>query len=295
MEKSISTRKAFDGSVFLPLFTVAALVVSSAVVGCCSSPCCGGACDAVSEEGFVPLFNGRDLTGWIGAVDMYGVEIVKVPVSDGRGEMESAVLSCFPERKVKGSKVDNLCTEKEFGNFILRFDFCLPKNGNNGLGVRMAGPETHAAYNAMCELQLLDDGGDKYYDAATRKDKLEPCQYTGSVYGVVPARRDNFDPKMAADCSGGGSYVKKAGNWNSAEVRVVGSRIQMVLNGVMVTDTDVSRFKGDGTDTPDGKKHPGLHLKRGRIGWLGHGFHVMWRNIRIKELPDGASLGATCP
>ena len=56
----------------------------------------------------------------------------------------------------------------------------------------------------------------------------------------------------------------------------------------------MSKWKGDG-DTPDGKKHPGLHTPKGRIGWLGHGSHVMWRNIRIKELPDDAKMGAVCP
>ena len=64
-------------------------------------------------------------------------------------------------------------------------------------------------------------------------------------------------------------------------MRVAGSRVQVILNGILVTDADVSKFKGDGSDTMDGKKHPGLHNKKGRIGWLGHGSHVMWRNIRI--------------
>lgn len=287
------SKKTASGT--MALLAAAAIAASAVNAGSCSSPRCGGMCGDAQEEGFVPLFNGKDLTGWIGAVDMYGVERVKVPAEDGKGECEVAVLSCFPERQQKDKdSLGNLCTDKEFGNFILRFDFCLPENGNNGLGIRMAGPETRASYNAMCELQLLDDGGDMYYDVATGKDKLKPCQYTGSVYGIVPARRDNFDPEKSADCSGGGSYVKKPGKWNSVEVRVAGSRIQMVLNGVMITDADVSKFKGDGTDTPDGKKHPGLHLKRGRIGWLGHGFHVMWRNIRIKELPENATLDAFC-
>ena len=159
-------------------------------------------------EGFVPLFNGKDLTGWVGATSSYGVETIKVKMA-GTGEMkEMNVLACQPGKGSGG----NLCTEKEFENFILRFEFCMPENGNNGLGLRMTDIHKDAAYHAMCELQLLDDGGDAYYDKAAKKDKLRPYQYTGSVYGIVPAKRDNFNkqiwartrtsPAAAATCAG---------------------------------------------------------------------------------------------
>ena len=245
-------------------------------------------------EGFVPLFNGKDLTGWVGATSPYGVETIKVKMA-GTGEMkEMNVLACQPGKGSGG----NLCTEKEFENFILRFEFCMPENGNNGLGLRMTDIHKDAAYHAMCELQLLDDGGDAYYDKAAKKDKLRPYQYTGSVYGIVPAKRDNFNKQIWGkdkNFTGGGSYVRRPGMWNFEEVRVIGSRIQVILNGELVTDADVSKFKGDGTDTPDGKKHPGLHNRKGRIGWLGHGYKVKWRNIHIKELPEDATMDGVCP
>lgn len=242
-------KKAFIGS----------FVVGMLVSGCCSCSC--------EEDGFVLIFNGKDLTGWQGALESYGVD-----------PSEPGVLQCFPDR-VRG-KCGNLCTEREYADFILRFEFMMPENGNNGLGVRVTDPAQVAAYDGLCEIQLLDDGGSLYYDKTAEKDKLAPYQYTGSVYGVTPSRRDN---SVEEGFTGGGSYVHSPGMWNAEEVKVVGSVVEVRLNGELVTTCDLSRFKGDG-DTPDGKRHPGIRNKKGFLGWQGHGDRVRWRNIRIKEL-----------
>src|SRR4029434_1305818 len=65
-----------------------------------------------SEEGFVPLFDGQTLKGWQGGTDGY--------------EVKSGVLVCKP----KGS--GNLYTDKEYANFIYRFEFKLTPGANNG-------------------------------------------------------------------------------------------------------------------------------------------------------------------
>ena len=54
----------------------------------------------------------------------------------------------------------------------------------------------------------------------------------------MPARRDNFNQTKgkAKNYALGGSYLKKAGEWNFEEVRVAGSRVQVILNGILVTD-----------------------------------------------------------
>ena len=194
-------------------------------------------------EGFVSLFNGKDLTGWKGATSGYKVE--------------NGIL--FSDPKTGG----NLVTEKQYDNFILRFEFLLQQNSNNGLGIRFDGGD--AAYNGM-ELQILDDSGPEYA-------KLQPYQYHGSIYGVVPARR---------------GFQKKVGEWNFQEVRAIGSRITVILNGAVIVDADIAGI----TETVDGKKHPGLHNAKGHIGWLGHGTRVDWRNIRIKEVPADYQVAA---
>ena len=198
----------------------------------------GGAWAAGADaEGFVSLFNGQDLAGWTGATNGY-------IAADG-------ILSSDP--KTGG----NLMTVQEFDNFILRFEFLVYTNSNNGLGIR-APASGNAAYAAM-ELQILDDSGSQY-------TKLQPYQYHGSIYGVVSAKRGS---------------QKKVGQWNVQEVRAIGSKITVILNGDVIVDADLSTIK----ETMDGKSHPGLHNTKGHIGWLGHGTRVDWRNIRIKEVP----------
>jgi len=195
------------------------------------------------EEGFVPLFNGKDLTGWVGSVKGYVVE--------------NGSLVCL---KAGGG---NLFTEKEYADFHLKFDFKLEPNANNGVGIRSP-LQGNPAYAAM-EIQVLDDSGSAY-------TKLQPYQYHGSIYGVVPCKR---------------GHQKPVGEWNSEEIIAKGTRITVILNGVTIVDADLQPFI-DGTqkcaDGGDITKHPGLKNTKGHIGFLGHGSRVEFRNIRIKEL-----------
>lgn len=227
------------------------------------------------REGFRSLFNGQDLTGWrwSGAVPCYGVE-----------PTEPGILQYIPgtmeRHKLCPGTDEQLVTQKSFRDFVLRFDFLMPTNGNNGIGVRMA-EKGNPTYTALCEIQLLDDGGDAYYDASAKRDKCAPTQYCGAVYGLAPARRDNPAAKGFAV---GGSYAHPAGQWNDCEIEVVGSTVRVTLNGVEVSRADLSAFQGDG-DTPDCKPHPGIRRTEGAIGLLGYaGFNVRFRNLRARDV-----------
>lgn len=271
------------------------LAASVALVG---GGCCLCANDAsypeTVSEGFVSLFNGTDLTGWFGS-KMYGVETVEMKLNNGTVR-KVPVLAFLPDRKAEGDG-GNLLTEKEYRNFILRFEFLLPANGDSGLGIRVPDEKVDAAYAGLCEIQLLDDGGSDYYDAAAKADRIRPYQYAGSVFGIAPARRDNVGRQIwgkDANFTGGGSYVRKPGMWNFAEVKVIGREIEVWLNGYLVTKADVSAYRGDG-DTMDGRAHPGIRNAKGHLSWCGGSGAVKWKNIRIKELPDDAKMGDVCP
>ncbi|MCE9630173.1 MAG: DUF1080 domain-containing protein [Planctomycetia bacterium] len=192
-----------------------------------------------AEEGFTPLFDGKTLDGWQGAVD--GHQVVD-------GEIRS-----------KPGVGGNLLTTKDYGDFVLRFDFKLTPGANNGLGIRA--PTTGDAAFAGMEIQILDDGHPKYAS-------LQPWQVHGSIYGVAAAER---------------GCLKPVGEWNSEEVTVRGSLVKVVVNGKTIIDADTAAFR-DGAPTPDGKSHPGLSRTTGRIGFLGHGDEVHFRNIRLQEL-----------
>lgn len=193
------------------------------------------------EKGFVQLFDGKTLNGW---------KLVK-----GRGPgyvIKDGTIVC----PLDGG--GNLYTEKEYANFAFRFEFKTEPGGNNGVGIRSP-LEGDAAYVGM-EIQILDDGHEKY------KGKIKSEQHHGSVYDVIPART---------------GYLKPAGEWNSEEIMVNGSRIRVTLNGVIILDADLSLVQEESVL----KKHPGLKNKTGHIGFLGHGSLVEFRNIRIKSLP----------
>jgi len=187
-----------------------------------------------AKDGFVSLFDGKTLKGWQGDVKGYAVE--------------NGTIVC---RGV------NLYTAKQYANFVLRFEFKLPPGGNNGVGIRTP-LKGDAAYAGM-EIQILDDGHPNHKD-------LQPYQFHGSIYGVVPAKR---------------GALKPVGQWNQEEIVANGSRIKVTLNGTVITDVDLSKID----KTPDRQKHPGLHNAKGYIGWLGHGDPVAFRNVRIKTLP----------
>lgn len=200
---------------------------------------------AEGEEGFTPLFDGKDLAGWV-----YGGS-KDAPAKSGKGyQIENDVLYCTAEDG------GNLYTEKEYANFVLRFDFKLEANSNNGVAIR-APLEGDAAYEGI-EIQILDDSGSEY-------QTLQPYQYHGSVHGVVAAKRGSQKP---------------VGEWNTQEVVAEGRHIKVTLNGNVIVDADLDDLK----DSEVLKAHPGLARTTGHIGFLGHGTRVEFRNIRIKEL-----------
>ena len=194
---------------------------------------------AQTEPGFTSLFDGAALSGW------------KLMGKHGEGYgVKNGLIYC-----AKGGG-GNLFTEKEYSDFVFRFEFKLEDGSNNGIGIRSP-LDGDAAYLGM-EIQVLDDSASQYA-------QLRPAQYHGSVYDVVPAKR---------------GALKAAGEWNSEEITARGRHIKVVLNGKTILDANLNEVR----DPAALQKHPGLLRDRGHVGFLGHNDYVEFRNIRIKEL-----------
>lgn len=190
-----------------------------------------------SGDGFKAVFNGRDLSGWSGPVENY--------------EVRSGSLVCKP------GKGGTIYTDETYQDFAVRFEFRLPAGGNNGLAIRYPG-KGDTAYVGMCELQVLDNTAEKY-------SRLDPRQYHGSAYGMVPAHR---------------GYLRPVGEWNYQEVTVEGSTIKVELNGTLILDADLSQV----SEYMGGRPHPGKDRSEGHFGFAGHSDPVEFRNVHIKRL-----------
>ncbi len=195
---------------------------------------------AASQPDFIPLFDGASLKGWT--------------LSGGKGPgyiVRDGLLVCPADGG------GNLLSEKQYSDFVLRFDFKLEAAGNNGVAIR-APLDGDAAYAGM-EVQILDDSSPNYA-------QLEPGQYHGSIYKVSAARR---------------GALKPVGEWNTQEIQAIGRRVKVTVNGVVTVDVNLN----DVTDTETLAAHPGIRRDRGHIGFCGHGpSEVQFRNIELKDL-----------
>jgi len=191
-----------------------------------------------ADPGFAMIFNGHDFSGWAGALDGY--------------EIKAGALLSHPE---KGGV---LHTDRDYANFVVRFEYRLPAGGNSGLAIRYPG-SGDTAYVGMTEVQVLDDTAGKYAE-------LDNRQYNGSAYGMVAAHR---------------GYLRPLGEWNFEEVTVAGSTIKVELNGSVILNADLSEV----TDFMADRPHPGKDRVSGSFGFAGHSSPVAFRNIFLKTLP----------
>ena len=210
--------------------------------------------DEEKAQGFELLFDGSNLDNFVGNKVGY------VPIN-----------GCINVTANYGNE-SNLYTKKEYRDFVFRFEFCFLRGGvNNGVGVRTP-MGVDAAYDGMCEVQILDHDDPIYAG-------LREYQVHGSVYGVIPAKRIKHKP---------------LGEWSQEEIRVKGNHIPVTVNGEVIVDGDIKEAcKGhnvapDGSEnnpyTVDHRNHPGMFNKTGHIGFLGHGAGLKLRAVRVLDL-----------
>ncbi len=135
----------------------------------------------------------------------------------------------------------DLLTEEKFRDFTVRFEFQVPPNSNSGFYLR-----------GRHEIQVFDD----------YKSGKPTAGGNGAIYNLKPV-------SLFAS--------RKPGQWQSAEVTIVGQKITAILNGVKTHD-GVECPKGTGGQLDDNVEQPGPILLQGDHGAVG------FRNLRIKAL-----------
>jgi type 1 glutamine amidotransferase len=229
------------------------------------------AADNTPPEGFISLFNGKDLLGW------------KVPAGDnGHWKVVGGVIDYDAQSEASGDK--SLWSDREYGDFILHVDWRLKEAPFLNKNVPYILPDgTHARdiHGKEMRMTLPDADSGVYLRGNGRFQVNIWCWPIGSgeLYSIrtdpanAPELRAAATPRTQAD--------RPVGEWNHFEITAQGKTVKVVLNGKTVIP---------GATIPDlparGRlafQHHGGKNKQG--AWSGPPSLVQFKNIYIKELP----------
>ncbi|MEE9363270.1 MAG: DUF1080 domain-containing protein [Cellulophaga sp.] len=208
-----------------------------------------------SEKGFVSIFNGTDFSGWEG--------LVKNPIA--RGKMSKRTLVREQEKAnkqmmadwfindgvigFKGEGYNNICTIKDYGDFEMLVDWKITNGGDSGIYLRGA-PQV------------------QIWDIANVHVGAE----VGSG-GLYNNQKNNSKPTQVAD--------NPVNEWNTFRIKMVGERVTVHLNGVLVTDNVVLENYWDRKNAIFPKE---------AIELQAHGEDLGFRNIYVREIASGDDL-----
>jgi uncharacterized protein len=227
------------------------------------------------NAGFVNLFNGQNLDGWYTYTPSQGknndTEGVFKP---GNGELKILDVPVTAENRDFGY----LATNAEYSNYVLRFEYQwgekkFPPRADDkrdsGLLYHMTGVDKVWPTSVESQVQEGDTGdyfllGGPHFDTETSSD--------GRTYQAGGQLKKDT----------GGRVIKSSTQdtltgWNTVEVIVRGASSTHIVNGVVVNRSFNQTLNGQ-------------PLTSGHIAFQAEGAEITYRNIRIKELPDEASV-----
>jgi WD40 repeat protein len=200
--------------------------------------------------GFVPLFNGKDLTGWfVEGADPVGTAN-RWKVADGEISTSSEGFRTH----------SNLLSVREYANFRLRLEYNLPVGGNCGVALRAFKGEIMRAVR-----------GERLFDHPSVQIENRGSAETGATHWVL-----NTSPVAPSRPA----QLQPAGSWNRLEIEVNGRSLRAWVNGVQTVNMALDA----GARLADGSI-PALNRPQGRIGLESHTGTVRFRNLAIKDLP----------
>jgi hypothetical protein len=193
---------------------------------------------ADTDASFVPLFDGKDLTGWRTFLDP------KVPDADPKKvwTISNGEIHCL------GKPYGYLLTEKEYGDYVLRLQWRWPKEpGNSGVFVHVSGPDKIWPRGVEAQLQngqagdfwLVDGFKMTVPDSEGRQDPRQARHFLriGETYKPAGPRNQMVPVRK--------QFEMPAGEWNQYEITCQGDSIKLVVNGTHVnTGTHAEATKG---------------------------------------------------
>ena len=216
--------------------------------------------DEERAEGFVSIFNGRDLTDWEGSPDIWKVENGAIV---GRTTAEGPTKIAYNHFIIwKGGEVDD---------FVLRFDIKCSNPGNSGMQYRSWRNPDAAKPFSVLGYQADFDG------SHTHSGILYGEGYRGILCqrGQETVIGDDSKPKEVRRFAENETLKKeiKVEDWNAYEVTAKGFTFTNKINGyVMSISTDEDKAKRKASGILAIQAHTGPPMK------------VEVRNIRIKKL-----------
>ena len=215
---------------------------------------------AQDADGFVSIFDGKTLDGW----EQRGGK-ANYEVKDGA---------------IVGTTVPNtpnsfLCTTKDYGDFVLEYEYKVHPKLNSGVQFRSNEYDEEKVYSLADGTEKKVGAGRVHgYQAEIDANKLDRA-WMGGIYDegrrgwLFPGSKGG-DAKAFTEQ---GKPLYQADDWNTARIECRGNSIQTYLNGELRAD-----FEDD--LTPSGF----IGLQVHGVGKTEEPLYAMWRNLRIKEL-----------
>lgn len=259
---------------FLKILTLGAFSVSSLIAG---------------EEGFVPLFDGKTLDGWKSARSKGDGDFGPYSVN----KEEKAIHVYAGEEADSKQKTDCLNTVKQYSHYILKLEYkwvgkrFAPRTDwdrDAGLLFHVHGDLTKV-WPLSLEMQIGESPGDKPHGKGSKgRFHSGDLFVLGKDLRVTTTTTDKWWDPNGKKRTGRSAPTKLGvekpmGEWNEMEIQVHGSeKAVFIFNGEKVFEiTDFTQKDKDGKTVP---------LEKGHIGLQAEWAEIMYRNIRIKELPS---------
>ncbi len=209
-------------------------------------------------EGWSFLFDGLTTDGW----HTYGSRSIGTAWKTVNGTL---FLDAESKKEFKTNTGGDIVTDEEFGNFDLKLDWKISKNGNSGICFYVKEDRSKYArmWNTGPEMQVLDNDG--HPDGKIKKHR------SGDLYDLISA---SSEP------------VKKVGEWNHVRIHSLNGKLDFYLNNVHILSTTMwtDSWRNLIANSKFNAYSDFGTYRTGRIGLQDHGDNVWFRNIKIRRL-----------